>query len=134
MMIFYFFIVLLTIGCSSDDIKYQSSDISNKISDRERALLKQEIKDELLNELKQENEYSTDRRVERRYYHSGESGAIIVSQNGSPKFKWKKKCNSCGVTENSTRNENRRSGAISTMYNCHKCKHKSKVRVGSSSN
>ena len=48
-------------------------------------------------------------------------------------FKWKKKCNYCGNTDNNTYNDSRFSGSSTTMYYCTKCKKQSKVKVTTTS-
>jgi len=65
---------------------------------------------------------------EKQYYHSAESGAIIISQNGSINVKWKKKCNYCGNTDNMTRSSSLTS-TLTTTYRCIKCKRQSKVKI-----
>ena len=70
---------------------------------------------------------------ETRYYHSGGSGSIIISQDGSRKVKWKKKCNYCGNLENTTHNSSRSSGSLRTTYRCNKCKKMSDVIITTTS-
>ena len=134
----YCFLILLLIGlsCSSEKTKSTTSTTSlnnnqttNYSIDRDE--LKEEIKQELKEELRQETQQQYQQ--EKRYYHSSESGSVIVSQNGTKKFRWKKKCNYCGVTENITHNENRFGGSLTTMYYCYKCKKQSKVKVTTTS-
>ncbi len=131
-------IVLLFIGGCTSEKKSTSTPPStstnyNQSSNNSfnRDELKEEIKQELREELRQETQQQY--RQEKRYYHSAESGSVIVSQNGTKKFRWKKKCGYCGVTENITHNESRFSGSLTTMYYCHKCKKQSKVKVTTTS-
>mgnify|MGYP004349517145 CR=1 FL=1 len=70
---------------------------------------------------------------ETRYYHSGGSGSVIISQDGSRKVKWKKKCNFCGNLENTTHNSSRSSGSLRTTYRCNKCKKMSDVIITTTS-
>ena len=70
---------------------------------------------------------------ETRYYHSGGSGSVIISQDGSRKVKWKKKCNYCGNLENTTHNSSRSSGSLRTTYRCNKCKKMSDVIITTTS-
>ena len=70
---------------------------------------------------------------ETRYYHSGGSGSVIISQDGSKKVKWKKKCNFCGNLENNTHISSRTSGSLRTTYRCNKCKKMSEVLITTTS-
>ena len=126
----------MVLGCSSEKTKSTTSTTSlnnnqttNYSIDRDE--LKEEIKQELKEELRQETQQQYQQK--KRYYHSSESGSVIVSQNGTKNFKWKKKCNYCGETENITHNENRSSSSLTTMYYCYKCKKQSKVKVTTTS-
>ena len=133
----YLFVILLVgLSCSSEKTKSTTSTTSlnnnqttNYSIDRDE--LKEEIKQELREELKKETQQQY--RQEKRYYHSSESGSVIVSQNGTKNFKWKKKCNYCGKTDNNTYNDSRFSGSSTTMYYCTKCKKQSKVKVTTTS-
>ena len=143
---YYCFLILLLIGlsCSSENTKSTTSTPSLKNNQTtnysiDRDELKEEIKQELKEEIKQElkeklrQETQQQYQQEKRYYHSSESGSVIVSQNGTKNFRWKKKCNYCGKTDNNTYNESRFSGSLTTMFYCNKCKKQSKVKVTTSS-
>ena len=128
--------LLIGLSCSSEKTKSTTSTTSlnnnqttNYSIDRDE--LKEEIKQELREELREELKKETQQqyRQEKRYYHSSESGSVIVSQNGTKNFKWKKKCNYCGKTDNNTYNDSRFSGSSTTMYYCTKCKKTSKVKI-----
>jgi len=132
--------LLIGLSCSSEKTKSTTSTTSlnnnqttNYSIDRDE--LKEEIKQELREELREELKKETQQqyRQEKRYYHSSESGSVIVSQNGTKNFKWKKKCNYCGKTDNNTYNDSRFSGSSTTMYYCTKCKKQSKVKVTTTS-
>jgi hypothetical protein len=127
---------LVLINCSSKEIKsttrtlsVKDNQLTNYSIDRDK--IKEEIKQELREELKQETQ--REYQQEKRYYHSSESGSVIISQNGKKNFKWKKKCNYCGNTDGNTYNESRLSGSLTTMYYCNKCKKQSKVKVTTTS-
>ena len=132
---YYLFVILLIgLSCSSEKKSRTSTtslndnQTTNYSIDRDE--LKEEIKQELREELKKETRQY---RQEKRYYHSSESGSVIVSQNGTKNFKWKKKCNHCGKTDNNTYNDSRFSGSLTTVYFCIRCKKQTKVKVTTTS-
>ena len=133
----YYLFVILLIGLSCSYDKKNSRTSTTSLNDNQttnysidKDELKEEIKQELREELKKETRQY---RQEKRYYHYSESGSVIVSQNGTKNFKWKKKCNYCGKTDNNTYNDSRFSGSSTTMYYCTKCKKQSKVKVTTTS-
>ena len=128
--------LLVGLSCSSERTKPTTSNASLNNNQKtnhsvDRKELKEEIKQELREELKKETLQQYQQ--EKRYYHHSESGSVIVSQNGTKNFKWKKKCNYCGNTDNNTYNDSRFSGSSTTMYYCTKCKKQSKVKVTTTS-
>ena len=87
--------------------------------------------DNKTNQRTQSNSYETPKRT---YYHSCESGCVVINQDGTSRFKYKKKCNYCGKTSNITSNRTSTSGTMTSSHYCNTCKKKSKVRLKSSRN
>ena len=142
MIIKHLLILILFLTCCSENNHNQQSSPPKSQSAYNRqssppqklsSIDKENLKKEIIEELRQEFK-SEPKKKDASYYHASVSGSIIVSQNGTNKFKWKKKCNYCGNAESSTRNDSRRSGGISTMHYCHKCKKQSKVKIETSKN
>ena len=142
MIIKHLLILILSLTCCSENNHNQHASTPKSQSAYNRqssppqklsSIDKENLKKEIIEELRQEFN-SEPKKKDASYYHVSVSGSIIVSQNGTNKFKWKKKCNYCGNTESSTRNDSRRSGGLSTMHYCHKCKKKSKVKIETSKN
>ena len=60
-------------------------------------------------------------KAEPTYYHAALKGAVIVNQDGSPSFKWSKKCEACGKVESSTNLHNATGGTYHGGFTCFSC-------------
>ena len=83
------------------------------------------------NQRTQSNSYETPKRT---YYHSCESGCVVINQDGTKRLKYKKKCNYCGKTSNTTVNFESSSGTMTSSHYCVPCKKMSKLTLKSSRN
>ena len=61
------------------------------------------------------------------YFHSCQSGCVVVRQDGSKKVSYRIKCNSCGQLQNVTHNILRSHGNLNRSYRCSKCGQSGKV-------
>jgi len=105
----------------------------NKTNQREQSN-SYETYDRKTNQRTQSNSYETPKKKETTYYHSCESGCVVINQDGTSRFKYKKKCNYCGKTSNITSNRTSTSGTMTSSHYCNTCKKKSNVRLKSSRN
>ncbi|MBQ0083842.1 MAG: hypothetical protein KBS52_03645 [Clostridiales bacterium] len=55
------------------------------------------------------------------YYHAAIKGAVIVNQDGSPSFKWSRKCEECGKVESNTNLHNATGGTYHGSFSCTAC-------------
>lgn len=60
-------------------------------------------------------------KAEPTYYHAALKGAVIVNQDGSPSFKWSKKCEACGKVESITNLYNAIGGTYHGGFTCTAC-------------
>lgn len=75
-----------------------------------------------------------DEEPEPTYYHSAIRGAVIVNQDGSPRFSYSKKCESCGEVENNTNNTYATGGTLHGGYFCTYCKTNGQFEIKTTEN
>ena len=80
----------------------------------------------------QQPEYSTESQA--TYQHTAIQGAVIVSQDGSMRFTYKKKCDSCGKVEPGSTTTSASSGTLSSSFRCSGCGNTQEIRISSSKN
>ena len=68
-------------------------------------------------------------RTEKMYYHAALQGAVIVEQDGSRSFKYKKKCDMCGYLDNTRVNVSKGVGTLDSSFRCHECGNHQKVKI-----
>lgn len=55
------------------------------------------------------------------YYHSAISGAVVTEQDGSPRFTYVKKCESCGKVQSGSCTDNAVGGVLNGSFLCSGC-------------
>ncbi len=63
------------------------------------------------------------------YTHAALCGSIIVKQDGSTRYSYKKKCDTCGYVFPGTTSTSNSSGTMSSGYRCPKCNTNGKIEI-----
>ena len=80
----------------------------------------------------QQPEYNTEPQAS--YQHIAIQGAVITDQDGSMRFTYKKKCDSCGKVEPGSTTTSASSGTLSSSFRCSGCGNMQEIRISSSKN
>lgn len=68
-------------------------------------------------------------RKETVYNHVALQGAVVVEQDGSTHFKYKKKCELCGYVANSIIGASASSGKLTSSFRCPDCGNNQKTQI-----
>lgn len=77
---------------------------------------------------------STEPEQEPTYYHAALCGAVVTEQDGSPRFTYVKKCESCGTVQNGSSTTNATGGVLHGSFLCFECKETQQFEIETTQN
>lgn len=77
---------------------------------------------------------STEPEQEPTYYHAALRGAVVTEQDGSPRFTYVKKCESCGTVQSGSNTTNATGGVLHGGFLCFGCKETQQFEIETTQN
>ena len=77
---------------------------------------------------------STEPEPEPTYYHAAICGAVVTEQDGSPRFTYVKKCESCGTVQSGSNTTNATGGVLHGSFLCFGCKETQQFEIETTQN
>lgn len=77
---------------------------------------------------------STEPEQEPTYYHAALCGAVVTEQDGSPRFTYVKKCESCGTVQSGSNTTNATGGVLHGSFLCFECKETQQFEIETTKN
>ena len=77
---------------------------------------------------------STEPEQEPTYYHAAICGAVVTEQDGTPRFTYVKKCESCGTVQSGSNTTNATGGVLHGGFLCFGCKETQQFEIETTQN
>lgn len=77
---------------------------------------------------------SSEPEQEPTYYHAALCGAVVTEQDGSPRFTYVKKCESCGTVQSGSSTTNATGGVLLGSFLCFECKETQQFEIETTQN
>lgn len=77
---------------------------------------------------------STEPELEPTYYHAALCGAVVIEQDGSPRFTYVKKCENCGTVQSGSNTTNATGGVLHGSFLCFGCKETQQFEIETTQN
>ena len=77
---------------------------------------------------------NTEPEQEPTYYHTALCGAVVTEQDGSPRFTYVKKCESCGTVQSGSNTTNATGGVLHGSFLCFGCKETQQFEIETTQN